>query len=266
MTGFLAATRGYGTMTQRRFAVALVALLTVAQGLFGAAAAAPAHASEGPSFTCFPHAPAETVYHNTWGAARSGGRNHKGTDIMSPKGTEVRAVADGVVKTMKSGPRSGYYIRLVHEGGFETWYMHLNNDRPGTDDGQGGADTAYASGLEVGDPVRAGEVIGYVGDSGNAEWTGSHTHFELHIGGRAVNPYPYLVDADQRSTELLDVVTQVGLLPAHELEDAASGNLWGALIGAAGVDCLPDSHKNVIEHLFGQLPGEGVLLTRVVAR
>jgi hypothetical protein len=185
---------------------------------------------------------------------------------MSPKGTEVRAVADGVVETLRSGPRSGYYVRLVHEGGWESWYMHLNNDTPGTDDGRGGDEAAYAEGLDVGDVVEAGQVIAYVGDSGNAEWTGPHTHFELHVGGRAVNPYAYLVAAEERSAELLEIMGSVAALPGHELTEAASGELWGALIEAPGVECLPDTYKDIIKHLFGQLPGEGVLLTWVEAR
>ena len=58
--------------------------------------------------------------------------------------------------------------------------------------------TAYAEGLEVGDRVVAGQVIGYVGDSGNAEWTGSHLHFEFHVGGGPVNPYYAVLEAEER--------------------------------------------------------------------
>ena len=76
--------------------------------------------------------------------------------------------------------------------------MHLDNDSPGTDDGSGGAAAAYAEGLEVGDRVVPGQVIGYVGDSGNAEWTGSHLHFELHVGGGPVNPYDAVLEAEER--------------------------------------------------------------------
>ncbi|CAN5324443.1 MAG: M23 family metallopeptidase [Acidimicrobiia bacterium] len=162
-----------------------------------------------PTLTCFPLAPAEIRYDNTWGAARSGGRRHQGIDIMAPKRTVVMAVAGGLVETLDAASGAGYYIRLVHEGGWETWYMHLDNDTAGTDDGRGGAATAYADGLEVGDEVVAGQIIGYVGDSGNAEWTGPHLHFELHTDGYAVNPYPSLIDADARITRLRQAVEPI---------------------------------------------------------
>ena len=117
---------------------------------------------------------------------------------MGTKMAPVVAVLDGVVEKLLEGDISGYYLKIDHGEGTSSWYMHLNNDTPGTDDGRGGTDFAFADGLQVGDQVQAGQLIGYVGDSGNAEWSGSHTHFELHIGGRAVNPYPYLRDAWDR--------------------------------------------------------------------
>lgn len=252
-------------MQTRHLFIALAGMVLAAQWLVGPAAT-PVAASEAISFTCFPHAPSETIFHDTWGAPRSGGRGHRGTDIMSPKGTEVRAVADGVVETLGNGPRSGYYVRLTHEGDWESWYMHLANDTPGTDDGRGGAETAYADGLDEGDRVRAGQVIGYVGDSGNAESSGSHTHFELHVGGRAINPYPYLVDVEARAAALLDRVAGLATLPAPELGESATGGLLGELAEASGTECLPDAFQHAVEHRFVEPPGERVLLARVVAR
>lgn len=169
----------------------------------------PAQADGEPTLTCFPLAPAEIRYDNTWGSARSGGRRHQGTDVMAPKGTVVMAVADGVVETLDTASGAGLYVRLVHDGGWETWYMHLDNDTPGTDDGRGGESTAYAAGLAVGDEVVAGQIIGYVGDSGNAEWTGPHLHFEFHIGGGATNPYPALVEAGERISLLRQVIEPI---------------------------------------------------------
>ena len=168
---------------------------------------------------------------------------------------------------MRNGNRSGYYIRLSHgDGAWETWYMHLNNDTPGTDDGRGGAEAAYAPGLEVGDFVRAGDVIGYVGDSGNAEWTSPHTHFELHIGDRKVNPYEYLVAAEQRLVDtysVLDSARNSAEVGPGQVDDGA---LWGWLIESGTDRCVNDAYKEIIEHLFGQLPSESVLLARVEAR
>ncbi len=73
------------------------------------------------------------------------------------------------------------------------WYIHLNNDTPGTDDGLG---WGFADGISSGVHVTAGQLIGWVGDSGNAEWTASHLHFELHHPDHgSVNPYPHLREA-----------------------------------------------------------------------
>jgi hypothetical protein len=76
--------------------------------------------------------------------------------------------------------------------------MHLNNDLPGTDSGHADWSYTLAPGIAEGAQVEAGQLIGWVGDSGNAEWTGSHTHFELHHNGKAINPYPYLIRAWER--------------------------------------------------------------------
>lgn len=146
----------------------------------------------------FPQLDEQTEFVDSWGEGRSGGRRHRGVDLMGAKMAPVVAILDGVVETMRKGGISGYYIRIEHGDDISSWYMHLNNDSPGTDNGRGGPEFAFADGLAVGDTVEAGQVIGFVGDSGNAEGTGSHTHFELHIDGRPVNPYPYLRDAWER--------------------------------------------------------------------
>lgn len=152
--------------------------------------------------TVFPHESADTGFSNSWGNRRSGGRRHTGTDIISPRGTEVLAVADGVITALGEGRLSGYFIRIDHGDGWATSYMHLNNDTYGTDDGEGGTWTAFFPTLQEGDEVIAGEVIGYVGDSGNAEGTVPHTHFEVKYDGDKVNPYNYLQAAFERENRL----------------------------------------------------------------
>jgi hypothetical protein len=126
-------------------------------------------------------------YTDTWHAPRSEGRVHEGTDMMADKMVPVLAVADGYVGWISS---SCCTLEVNHTDGWSSMYIHLNNDTPGTDDGAG---WGIADGIENGTFVQAGEVIGWVGDSGNAERAGSHLHFELHAPGIGpVNSYPHL--------------------------------------------------------------------------
>lgn len=157
----------------------------------------------------FPHEDVTSRFGNDWGNARSGGRGHEGTDIFGTKHSVVVAVADGFVTAMDKSPRAGFYVRITHQDGWESWYMHLNNDTPGTDDGAGGAGGAFPEDIEVGMFVAAGTVVGYVGDSGNAEGASSHTHFELHRGKGPVNPYPFVADAYERWTRVMDLSDEV---------------------------------------------------------
>ncbi|MDJ0663291.1 MAG: M23 family metallopeptidase [Acidimicrobiia bacterium] len=169
----------------------------------------PAAAEEDFVFVYFPHEDIESRFSDDWGDPRSGGRRHQGNDIFGAKHSQVIAVADGFVTAIGTSRRSGNYVRLVHRDGWETWYMHLNNDSPGSDDGSGGPEWAFAPGPEEGMFVAAGTVIGYVGDSGNAERGTAHTHFELHDGRRVVNPYSYLSDAHERWLRVLELSDQI---------------------------------------------------------
>jgi len=157
----------------------------------------------------FPHETSIVRFSDTWGAQRSGGRGHTGTDIMSPKGTWVVAVDDGIVERLDWNRLSGWNIMIRHADGWTSHYLHLNNDSTGTDDGEGGEEAAFVEGLEVGSFVKAGEVIGFVGDSGNAEHSGSHTHFELHVDGKRVDPYPFLEEAMDRKVRESEVRREI---------------------------------------------------------
>ena len=147
-----------------------------------------------------------SLNYDNFGACRGGGcsRTHEGNDIMAAKGTPVVAVGDGVVAWISSpSSLSSVHIGIDHGNGWFTRYLHLNNDTQNedgsySDDGQ---EYGIAAGLVMGSEVSAGQLVGWVGDSGNAEWAASHLHFELRRNpdgghGEAVDPNGYLVRAE----------------------------------------------------------------------
>jgi len=96
---------------------------------------------------------------------------HRGVDFAAAKGTPIYAAGDGVVMKKETAGGYGKYISIKHGGSFSTAYAHMNK---------------YARGLKVGARVKQGQVIGYVGSTGQA--TGPHLHYEVHEGGQQVNP------------------------------------------------------------------------------
>jgi len=141
------------------------------------------------------------TYTNDFGDPR-GRLPHQGNDIMAAKKSPIVAVEDGKVSFWTSSASAGCLLYLHGRSGTMYEYIHLNNDRTMKNDNKGKcvAGTAYAKGLKNGARVKAGQPIGYVGDSGDANGIASHLHFELHPrGGRAVSPFRYL----KRSRALL---------------------------------------------------------------
>ena len=74
---------------------------------------------------------------------------------------------------------AGNYLYLADAAGYYYGYLHINNDTPGTDDGANPRNWAFAPGIDIGSKVQRGQLIAYMGDSGNAEPTAPHLHFEI---------------------------------------------------------------------------------------
>ena len=134
------------------------------------------------------------------------GHLHQGTDLLAPKMTKELAAVSGTV-TLRVGTYSGwpeYSLWLKGDDGHGYFYIHINNDTPGTDDGKGGLPNAFAPGLVTGSHVQQGQFIAYVGDSGNAEFTVPHLHFEIHettsMSSPSMNPYDSLAAAPMAGT------------------------------------------------------------------
>jgi murein DD-endopeptidase MepM/ murein hydrolase activator NlpD len=112
-------------------------------------------------------------YSNDWGFPRGGSRFHEGNDIFAEKGSPVRAPVSGTVELIE-GTVGGLQFNLYGNDGIKYLGSHL--DAPG----------------ETGE-VSAGDIIGYVGTSGNARGANPHLHFGMYRGGAAINPHPSLV-------------------------------------------------------------------------
>jgi hypothetical protein len=139
----------------------------------------------------------KTTYSNDFGAPRPSG-GHQGNDLVAAKRTPVVAVEPGRVVKYTRSRNAGCMLYLYGRSGTTYMYIHLNNDRTLRNDNRGGCRNgiAFAPGLVSGQKVRAGQLVAYVGDSGDANGIVSHLHFEVHPnGGRAVSPYKRLTRA-----------------------------------------------------------------------
>jgi murein DD-endopeptidase MepM/ murein hydrolase activator NlpD len=118
---------------------------------------------------------------------RRGSYRHTGQDLRAPKMTPIVAPFAGVLGFKE------FSFWIVGDNGWRCLATHLNNDTPGTSDDSGGWDTMFAANLRRGQRVVAGQLIGWIGDSGNA--TGPHLHFEIHGPNGIRNPLASLKNA-----------------------------------------------------------------------
>src|SRR3954469_25141441 len=182
-------------MRRHRTTARGVLFLAVTIGLVAGSAAASA-AGKVPDHILFPVV-RKVQYIDDFGAPRGGGA-HQGNDLMAAKKSPAVAAEAGKVKYWTTSRTAGCMLYLYGASGTTYLYIHLNNDLTMRNDNKGKcvAGTAYAKGLKDGAKVTAGQMIGFVGDSGDANGIASHLHFEVHPGGSAaVSPYTYLQKA-----------------------------------------------------------------------
>ncbi|HEX4525923.1 MAG TPA: M23 family metallopeptidase [Gaiellaceae bacterium] len=148
------------------------------------------------------------TYTDDFGQARPGGP-HQGNDLLAKKRAPVVAVEDGTVEYWTTSAGAGCMLYLHGDSGTMYEYIHLNNDLTAGNDNKGKCVRGVAYTVADRTHVTAGEQIGYVGDSGDANGIHPHLHFEVHPkGGKAVSPYPFL----QKAAHLLVPAPRLGSL------------------------------------------------------
>lgn len=193
-----------------------VAAAGLAATLVGTAAAGPAlTADEVPERLIFPIV-GPAMWTDDFGDPRPQG-SHEGNDVASDWRAPVVAVEPGKVRVYTRSERAGCMLYLYGKSGTTYLYIHLNDDLTPKNDARGGCKpgVAFAPDLRDGDRVRAGQLLGYVGSSGDAGAT-NHLHFELHPGdGGAVSPFRWLKRAErllfappEQGPEVLAAATQ----------------------------------------------------------
>ena len=114
---------------------------------------------------------------DTWGAARGSDRCHEGIDIFAPRGTPVLSTTQGIVREVGTNVLGGKVVWVTGPSSSQHYYAHLED---------------YAPALREGDWLEVGELLGFVGNTGNAENTPPHLHYGIYLNDGATNPYPYL--------------------------------------------------------------------------
>jgi putative cell wall-binding protein len=175
----------------------------------------------------------KVTYIDSFKAPRDGGaRQHLGQDLMGAKMMPLVAAKEGTVTSITIPQASyGYALTITDSDGWRYNYLHINNDTPGTDDGKAALTDVFAPGIARGTKVVAGQLVAWMGDSGNAEDAGAHLHFELlDPSGAYVNSFAALNAAPH-----LTVPVAAGAQPSTvETKPAAASS--GTLPRLSGAD------------------------------
>jgi len=159
----------------------------------------------------FPVASLRKPFFNDWGRPRSGGRTHKGNDMLAQTGVELRAIEDGYVEKTSNGSLGGLSIYLMGDSGSRYYYAHLDEVET----------------FEPGERVYAGQAVGTVGDSGNARGA-PHLHMQWAPGGDSnwQNPFPLLdvLFGEGAAAEVLAELDEAPSATRSELELRDAGD------------------------------------------
>ncbi|MDZ4736513.1 MAG: M23 family metallopeptidase [Rhodospirillaceae bacterium] len=144
---------------------------------------------------------------------------HRGVDFGAPSGTPIYAAGDGTIESISDNGSYGNYIRIRHNSEYSTAYAHMKG---------------FANGLNQGDRVRQGDIIGYVGTTGRS--TGPHLHYEVLVAGEQVNPLDIKLPAGEKlaSADLEDFFAAREVIVALR-DTLRRGELM--LVGSQGTDC-----------------------------
>jgi hypothetical protein len=201
------------------------------------------------------------TYADGWHHARDGGaRKHEGTDLIAERGQPLRAAFDGVVVRLvgESSGISGVSIEIRRNDGdldrepLSAVYRHVNDDTLGTNDGRGDPAFRIHPDIEVGTQVRAGQIIGYNGNSGKTGYI-PHLHFELRIGEERTpfNPYPALLEAEQREQCTIGIGPWSTVFESPATTDARLDRLTVEEAAAMGIDELAKLTDRQLANLEG---------------
>ena len=145
-------------------------------------------------------------------------RVHKGVDWAAPVGTPIFAAFDGTIAYAGDGKGYGNVVRISHAGGRETRYAHMSR---------------FADNLKVGQQVKAGDVVGYVGTTGLS--TGPHLHFELYAGAQAIDPLQAAVAVAEASSGSGDAEVELLVDRIVRVESGGSATAKNPLSSATGL-------------------------------
>jgi murein DD-endopeptidase MepM/ murein hydrolase activator NlpD len=176
-----------------------------------------------------------SYWSNDWHACRDGcTRFHEGLDMFAPTGTPLVAITDGVVTQKIVGDLSGISVEIQDAHGVQYFYAHLS---------------AWAPGLRAGQQVQQGDLLGYVGNTGNAIYTPPHLHLEVQPGGVPVPPKPFVdrwLEIAER--EAATLVTETTGQPLAELAAGGASNyrLTRLFDLAGGAGTTPGSSEQLL--------------------